>query len=95
MPLPLFSNTDIVLLELAVTMSGLPSRLKSPTATEVGGHPDGVGLGGPEGAIAIVQEHDGVPFPGRHDVRFAVAIEVANSHVQWVGPPGEAHPGKA
>ena len=57
-PLPLPSSTlTLLLVMLAVARSGLPSPLKSPTATDIGSVPAAKLLARPEGAVAVAQQH--------------------------------------
>ena len=61
---------------LATARSRRPSPLKSPATTAIGLGPDGVGDLGPEGAVAVAQEHrDACPLP-----------PVGDGEVGWPSP---------
>ena len=86
----LFSSTLTLLLSwLATARSGLPSPLKSATATEAGLVPTAIVDGGREGAVAVAEEHaHGVAaVVGDGEVGLAVAVQVR--HRDRAGPqPG-------
>ena len=79
--------TRVLSPRLATTRSGLPSPLRSPTATEIGADPGGEGLLGGEGGRGrarrrrVQQHRHGVGVTvGDDEVGLAVAVEVADRH---------------
>ena len=96
-PLPFPNNTLTLLLpELAVTMSGLPSPLTSATATEVGFVPTAKGEPGAiaERAGAVPQQHTDVVIVivGDDEVGETVA-DVRDRHRTRIRADGEGRAG--